>query len=652
MERRFICVHMVAIGKHRYGRRISRMAKRTFTVSPVSASSRSVDPAGNEMLMEILTQIDLMGFDIKTKQGIIDGLRSGLGYSEEDQAVLIGPLMKLQGVQDEAVDVKPEWDWDDDDVESATDVNGAAKKDYGGAYDIEPDMFFTKDDLIELTDEVLNHVQEALPGTFRLEDAYIGGQDNQDVHVEVEWTDTGCVYTFTQRIDMRKIRKPSDLRDRYSLTIAGNLISQMRADAQEQGMDVSGSSNIQDDAEYGADMVNVSCAGMEARAWSDMDWPEQINYMKKYVRGYEGTRVFEDFAEHVGLPVEDIIDCFCDAEARGGLKVPQRKQADSDYANDDIYSSTDAEATGAMSKTTDNESTIVGGIYDAMGVHGPNPPEYPDPIELDDIKEEADFNLDAVIIIDDEGSWTYEDESYKWAQATDKEADLYSDEYPHVLLSDLTTTVENVDSLLETLLPMTPGKYRIKGHVNLVYDLTNIFAYRSEHEDEEDDVIEDDIEVKFNFKESYIKNFKINSVQSGDVSSSTSVEASSWFLDSTKKTTTPQGYTNFTVFSQSSNKLNRYRVLDNDVDNFDEGHEYMFAISKLSPYDDAKYVYCQYRNGVVSYAQDGKVIAKEYYIPDDAEYEQFSEWQNDVISRCLDKLEGYNSKISAKIIHN
>lgn len=617
------------------------MARRKFISRPHTSNVMSSEDifaseSSKQQIAELVTELDLMGFDTSTPEGILEGLGAGMGYAREDQQILLERILEMQGRSQTPSD-RPEWEWDDDDVQSATNVSGAVKKDYGGAFDVEPDMFFTKDDLIELTDEVLDHIQETFSGTFRLEDAYIEGDDNQDVVVEVEYVESGCVYRTIQHIDMRKIRKPSDLADRYSLSIAGKLISQMKADAQAQNIDVSGSESIQkDDDQYTADMVNVSCANMEEKSWPDMDWEEQIKYMQKYVRSYQGTRVFEDFAEHVGLPVEDIIDSFCDAEARGYLKVPQKKQLDSDYSNDDIYSA----------------SEVVSAREELPGLGDYSPTEYPEPIELDDVEEEVEIDLDAIITIDNEGSWTYEDESYKWARASEKEPDLYSDKYPQVLLSDLVRTVENVDSLLETTIPITPGKFRITGDVTLVYDLTNITAIKAQYEDGEDEIISEDVEVEFNYGKSYIRNFKINSVGEEDVNSSTSIEASSWMLDSTKKTTTPSGYTNFTVFSNSNNKLNRYRVLDNDVDNFDEGHEYMFAISKLSPYDDAKYVYCQYQNGVLRYAQDGKVIATEYYIPDDSEYEQFSEWQNDIISRCLDKLDAYNSKIASKIIHN
>lgn len=78
--------------------------------------------------------------------------------------------------------------------------------------------------------------------------------------------------------------------------------------------------------------------------WDDLDWNQQIQLMKKYIRNYKGTKIFEDFADYVNKPVEDIIDSFGDAESRGDIRIPERMQLDSEYRNDDIYSSSSIQA--------------------------------------------------------------------------------------------------------------------------------------------------------------------------------------------------------------------------------------------------------------------------------------------------------------------
>lgn len=78
-----------------------------------------------------------------------------------------------------------------------------------------------------------------------------------------------------------------------------------------------------------------------AVAWNDLEFSEQLKLMKDYVTRYNGTKIFEDFADYVGQDVFDIVDCFSDAEYRGDIRVPQSKQSESEFANDDIYSSSD-----------------------------------------------------------------------------------------------------------------------------------------------------------------------------------------------------------------------------------------------------------------------------------------------------------------------
>lgn len=73
------------------------------------------------------------------------------------------------------------------------------------------------------------------------------------------------------------------------------------------------------------------------KSWDDMDWDEQIVCIRQFIKSYKGTKVFEDFAAYMNVDVLDVVDAFADAEAYGDIKIPQRKQMDSEFANDDIY---------------------------------------------------------------------------------------------------------------------------------------------------------------------------------------------------------------------------------------------------------------------------------------------------------------------------
>lgn len=73
--------------------------------------------------------------------------------------------------------------------------------------------------------------------------------------------------------------------------------------------------------------------------WDNLDVFEQTKIMKDFVRKYNGTKVFEDFADYIGVPVDDVIDLFTDAESRGFIQIPQEKQINSAYASTDVYES-------------------------------------------------------------------------------------------------------------------------------------------------------------------------------------------------------------------------------------------------------------------------------------------------------------------------
>ena len=76
---------------------------------------------------------------------------------------------------------------------------------YGGAFDIEDNQFFTRDDLNELIDVINEKCPEGLQAT----EAYMGN-DGKTLEVVFDWSEYGQDSVY-KKIDMRAIRKPSDL---------------------------------------------------------------------------------------------------------------------------------------------------------------------------------------------------------------------------------------------------------------------------------------------------------------------------------------------------------------------------------------------------------------------------------------------------------
>ena len=73
--------------------------------------------------------------------------------------------------------------------------------------------------------------------------------------------------------------------------------------------------------------------------WYSMGWDDQVNAIKRFVKNYRGSKVFEDFAASVGADVDDVIDAFADMESYGVIEIPKEIQIDDKYRNDDIYES-------------------------------------------------------------------------------------------------------------------------------------------------------------------------------------------------------------------------------------------------------------------------------------------------------------------------
>lgn len=88
-------------------------------------------------------------------------------------------------------------------------------------------------------------------------------------------------------------------------------------------------------------------------SWNDMELVDQLAAIQNYVKEYEGTRVFEDFAEYVNKDVSDVIDLFSDMESRNMIYIPYNIQKDSEFANDDIYSNKEITASDEHAKDDD-----------------------------------------------------------------------------------------------------------------------------------------------------------------------------------------------------------------------------------------------------------------------------------------------------------
>ena len=114
-------------------------------------------------------------------------------------------------------------------------------------------------------------------------------------------------------------------------------------------------------------------------------------------------------------------------------------------------------------------SNVTAGYYD--------PPEDDYWEELDPEKETIELDIDARIILDEDGSYEYEDTTYPWAKSPFAGGDWYADFYG-VYLADPLDIVEHVDDLLMDKLPNEPGEYYITGHASLTFEITGVYVHR------------------------------------------------------------------------------------------------------------------------------------------------------------------------------
>lgn len=167
------------------------------------------------------------------------------------------------------------------------------------------------------------------------------------------------------------------------------------------------------------------------------------------------------------------------------------------YASDEIESSESIEA-DAFSSLEDQYLS---------------PPEYDDLIEHEDSQELIEVELDQVITVDVDGDYEWDDDTYVWASPDGSNEEWRSED--GVFIDDKVGVVEHIDDLIIPNVPTRPGKYRVTGLAELIYDVSGIQEYRTNYgpDDYESDVDTDHAVVSFNFRKSSVENLKITPVR-------------------------------------------------------------------------------------------------------------------------------------------
>ena len=130
-----------------------------------------------------------------------------------------------------------------------------------------------------------------------------------------------------------------------------------------------------------------------------------------------------------------------------------------------------------------------------------DPPEYADPVEeVDQGFIEVPFS-DVEIEIKKDGSWDYLSLDLFDGPAPRGSWRIKGTEFNLTLQKDRNSVVEDIDSLIEPMLPAEPGFYYISGDAYLMYDVD--ISYYADYEEPE----EGDIDVSFDYQNSEVNNF-------------------------------------------------------------------------------------------------------------------------------------------------
>lgn len=107
---------------------------------------------------------------------------------------------------------------------------------YGGAYDIEDDMFWTKDDLIEFSDAVCEKLADKFGYQYDIAD--VGAESNNDMYITIMDTTHDIEADVSFRIKMSRIRSPIDLM-KYLDTVVSQFVKKFEEEYQYYEFDES-----------------------------------------------------------------------------------------------------------------------------------------------------------------------------------------------------------------------------------------------------------------------------------------------------------------------------------------------------------------------------------------------------------------------------
>jgi len=360
---------------------------------------------------------------------------------------------------------------------SKSDVVSSASNlpDYGGAFDVDPHMFFTKEEIMEFAydvEEKLNEDPELSERRIRYYDVYIVDYNR----LVVDFTDDeGYEFSGQVKIDMRKIRKPSDI-NKYQDDIV-NQVKEQAYDAYEM---VEGCDDIRDR--------------------DDMQVYGKIN-LADYTDGYVEMRDGEPNFVYDN-----------EKDARRGVSYSKMGDIENDLGSHE-YKVMKLE-NGEL-KEIESSEEVEAGIYDVpeRSLNPPDPPKSWTESESGELEMEIvqtfEITEDGELDFDEYDDYlSYPDQDY-----------YYESEfgYRDVEICEAVDVADNLWEIFESKyilpqLPVEPGTYVATGILCTPFEIDNIQVYpnNARYEEEyEEEYDFDDVEISIDWKSSSISNLDI-----------------------------------------------------------------------------------------------------------------------------------------------
>lgn len=356
--------------------------------------------------------------------------------------------------------------YEDSEIESCQDITSAELPDYGGAFDIDPHEFFTKEECMELAQEVedLLNKDPDVPYPVQYYDVYIVDYNR----IVVDFTDSQDNELSGQaKIDMRRIRTPHDLITKY----APILVDEVKNDiAYMYPEEIDSSINLE-------------------------------NYDDGYVEMRDGQPNF-------------IYDTLRDAQR--GISLSKAGDAEYDMGSHEYklmkWENNELKEIEAAVDDLENPATM-GDYYED------DPDEYR---KADNVEDEVSIDFDDLIEIDPDGNFEFVDDyknTYKNSENNSEE--WIDDESRIIVIQDSSEAAELAADVFNdyayTRFPMKPGQYKISGTLKIPYIISDLYEGVIEHGDKYNDdewaYEEDTGDVEFKLEKYELTKFRTHFVK-------------------------------------------------------------------------------------------------------------------------------------------